>query len=177
MNKVYANIKAIRLKKGLTQEDVAEQLGLAPSNYGRVERGLTEITIDRLEKLSEIFEMSVNAILKYDQDNPIDYKEDVDYYYNLTQKQQAKIEKLKEQLEESQEDGEDAWDRKNDEILKLKEGIKVLKSDSKKLVEDYELKLSHKEEVLTLKDEQIKLLTQSMNILQNSLNPKSDPVK
>lgn len=177
MNKVYANIKAIRLEKGLTQEDVAEKLGLAPSNYGRVERGLTEITIDRLEKLGEVFEMSVNAILKYDQENPIDYKDDIEYYFKLSQKLQTKVDKLKQELESVQEEGLDTWSNKNEEIEKLKENIKALKIDNKRLEAEYQLRLSHKEEMLSSKDEQIKILSQSLNILQSSLNPKSDPVK
>jgi transcriptional regulator with XRE-family HTH domain len=57
------NIKRIRIDKRLSQTDMAEKLGIAQNNYGRIERGLTELSVDRVYKIAEILEVSVLNIL------------------------------------------------------------------------------------------------------------------
>jgi len=51
-------LKELRLAKGLKQEDL-EQLGFSYRYYGRIERGLVNITLDTLVRLCEIFEVSL----------------------------------------------------------------------------------------------------------------------
>jgi transcriptional regulator with XRE-family HTH domain len=65
MNKVYENIKAIRQSLGLTQTDVAYEIGIAVNNYGKLERGEIQLTIERLEELSKVFGMTTIEILEY----------------------------------------------------------------------------------------------------------------
>jgi transcriptional regulator with XRE-family HTH domain len=65
MNKIYENIKAIRQTKGLTQTYLAEKIGIAINNYGKLERGEIQLTIERLEQLAGIFGMSVVEIIEY----------------------------------------------------------------------------------------------------------------
>ncbi len=65
MNKIYENIKAIRQAKGLTQTYLAEKVGIAINNYGKLERGEIHLTIERLEQLAGIFGMTVIELLQY----------------------------------------------------------------------------------------------------------------
>lgn len=65
MNKIYENIKAIRQAKGLTQTYLAEKVGIAINNYGKLERGEIQLTIERLEQLAGIFGMTVIKIMQY----------------------------------------------------------------------------------------------------------------
>lgn len=58
------NIKRVRDNKRVSQTDMAEKLGIAQNNYGRIERGLTELTVDRLYKIAEILEVSVADLLE-----------------------------------------------------------------------------------------------------------------
>jgi transcriptional regulator with XRE-family HTH domain len=67
MNKIYENIKAIRKSKNISQADIADKLGMYPANYGKLENGLTQLTIERLEQLAGIFGMTVIEILQYGQ--------------------------------------------------------------------------------------------------------------
>lgn len=63
MKNIYENIKRVRKSKGLTQKDISEKLGITQPNYTNFENGKGEITISRLEKLAEIFNISVGELL------------------------------------------------------------------------------------------------------------------
>jgi transcriptional regulator with XRE-family HTH domain len=54
MTKIYDNIRAVRVLKNLSQEYVAETLGVSQSAYGKLERGETRVTWEKLENVSEI---------------------------------------------------------------------------------------------------------------------------
>ena len=125
MSKVYANIKAIRTAKNLKQEDVAQKMGMAQSNYARLEKGLTQVTVERLEQLAEIFEMSVSAILSFETGQESD-KEDISYYIDLCRKYEKQVDTLKKRISELEEEGLEDWGRKNDELKAAKEKNKHL---------------------------------------------------
>jgi transcriptional regulator with XRE-family HTH domain len=56
---IHDKIRTIRISKGFTQEYIADKLNIDAVNYGRIERGQTKITIDRLIKIAEIFDVKV----------------------------------------------------------------------------------------------------------------------
>ena len=51
---VNEKIKLIREAKGLTQEQVAEKLGISSTAYGNIERGDNDPKLSKLEKIAEI---------------------------------------------------------------------------------------------------------------------------
>ncbi len=55
MKKEKIDIKALRLRYGLTQEDVARQLGLALSTVSKWEQGVTSPSRLAYEKIEMIF--------------------------------------------------------------------------------------------------------------------------
>jgi len=64
INQITASkIKEIRIKQGLSAEKIAEQLGIAKSNYSLLENGKVEINLSRLEALSKILKMPLEALL------------------------------------------------------------------------------------------------------------------
>ena len=63
---VDKKIKNIRELKNYTQEYMAEKLGISIRAYSKIESGETNLTIDRLNKLSQILEMSPLEILGFD---------------------------------------------------------------------------------------------------------------
>ncbi len=54
MKDIYDNIRSIRILKNLSQEHLAESLGVSQSSYGKLERGATKITWDKLVKIAAI---------------------------------------------------------------------------------------------------------------------------
>lgn len=57
------NLKEIRKKKGLTQQEVAEAINLSSNTYSRYERGYTKIDPDSLIALSKYFNVSTDYLL------------------------------------------------------------------------------------------------------------------
>ena len=63
MNNIGLNIRKLREKKGFSQEFVADKLGINQSSYGKLERDISNITLDRLYKISDILEEDITTIL------------------------------------------------------------------------------------------------------------------
>ena len=56
-------VKKIRLAKGLTQQTVAEEMGLSTVTYVKLENAAHNITTKNLKKLSRIFGVTADLIL------------------------------------------------------------------------------------------------------------------
>lgn len=57
------NIRKYRLKQNLTQEQLAERVGISTSFYANLERGKKSMSIKTLRDLSDALEVSVDFIL------------------------------------------------------------------------------------------------------------------
>ncbi|HLL01789.1 MAG TPA: helix-turn-helix transcriptional regulator [Myxococcaceae bacterium] len=62
--KLGANIKLARLRRGLTQEDAAERIGISTEVYGRLERGGIFPRVVRLTDICEQFGVSADQLLE-----------------------------------------------------------------------------------------------------------------
>lgn len=66
--KVGKRIQMIRLQKNITQEQMADSLCISTSAYCKLEYGETDLTITRIKRLSEIFNIPIleltNSLLK-----------------------------------------------------------------------------------------------------------------
>ena len=66
MSKAFGdNLRQLRLKKGYTQEQVALALGINRTTYTKYETGVTQPSLEQLKKLSDLFEVDYNTLLKY----------------------------------------------------------------------------------------------------------------
>ncbi len=66
---IFHRIEDIRVDRDLTQAKVAEYLNMHPGVYSRYEKGIREIPVWALIKLSELYNVSVDYILGLT-DNP-----------------------------------------------------------------------------------------------------------
>ena len=57
------NIKDIRIRKGLTQSEVASALGVSSVVYSRYENGKRQPSIDTLVQMADIFGVTVDYLL------------------------------------------------------------------------------------------------------------------
>ena len=62
--KINEKIKWIRERSGLSQEDMAEKLGLATSTYSKMDQGRINISLQRLEKIASILGMNTVDLLE-----------------------------------------------------------------------------------------------------------------
>ena len=60
------NIKAIREEKNLKQIAVASHIGVDKSAYSKIEKGSRSLTVEELQKMAGLFNMSTDQILSYD---------------------------------------------------------------------------------------------------------------
>jgi transcriptional regulator with XRE-family HTH domain len=59
-------IKQIRELKNITQEHIANQLGLSTRAYSKIETGETQLTINRLNEISRILGIDPIEVLGFD---------------------------------------------------------------------------------------------------------------
>jgi len=66
---ISENIKKFRELKGVTRDEMAGDLEMSLSGYGKLERGEVDITINKLFKISEILKVSVSQLMNFDVSN------------------------------------------------------------------------------------------------------------
>ena len=60
---VGKNIRTLRHKRGWSQEDVANRLGISIPAFSKIETGVTDINLSRLEQIANIYEVNVVNLL------------------------------------------------------------------------------------------------------------------
>jgi transcriptional regulator with XRE-family HTH domain len=63
------NIRTLRHQHGWSQEDVANRLGISIPAFSKIETGVTDINLSRLEQIANIYEIDVVQILALDTEN------------------------------------------------------------------------------------------------------------
>ncbi|MCM0082308.1 helix-turn-helix domain-containing protein [Geomonas sp. Red32] len=79
-------IKEFRVSVGLTQEGLAERLGITFQQVQRFEKGTTKVNLSRLQQLAEILEVPVSAF----------FAESPNTVYNLTNEELRLLEAFKQ---------------------------------------------------------------------------------
>lgn len=72
-------LKEIRIKKGLTQQDLAEIMGVSDSTISKYEKGKRKLNHDQIVKLSIALEVTPNELLGFKEA----YKSYSDYLISL----------------------------------------------------------------------------------------------
>ena len=65
MKTLGKKIRLLRHQKGWSQEDVAKRLDISIPAFSKIETGITDINLSRLEQISKLFEMTVVKLLTY----------------------------------------------------------------------------------------------------------------
>ncbi|MFN3851683.1 MAG: helix-turn-helix domain-containing protein [Spirosomataceae bacterium] len=163
MEDLILKIKAIRLKKGISQEQIAAKLNMKQSNYARLENGKTDLKLDKLALIADALEMSVGSLIDFDVKGEV--VEDTIFYYNELIKANKKIEELRQEIEElNEESGED--------YSKYKKENEKLNSEIKNLKEQLKNKEAYYLEIIKLKDELIAEKANMIEVLQELRNKK-----
>ena len=62
--RIGEKIRKIRELKGLKQENIAKELGMSLGGYGKIERGESSISIERLQKIGQL-SSAIDLIIKF----------------------------------------------------------------------------------------------------------------
>jgi transcriptional regulator with XRE-family HTH domain len=66
MDKISENIKKFRELKGITREQLASDLGMSISGYSKIERGEVDLSMSKIQKISEVLGVEISEILNFD---------------------------------------------------------------------------------------------------------------
>ncbi len=55
--KVAERIRIARISKGLTQQNLADELGITVAAYSNIERGITDVTVTRVFQIAQILKL------------------------------------------------------------------------------------------------------------------------
>ena len=101
-------IRKLRVEKGISQENVADELGITHSAYAKIERGETDPNLSRLFDLARIFnvpitdlfvaETTANVVGEPRESYGNSSKEDIDKLNQLIVKLLAEIDVLRAEL-------------------------------------------------------------------------------
>jgi transcriptional regulator with XRE-family HTH domain len=65
MKALGKKIRLLRHQKGWSQEDVAKKLDISIPAFSKIETGITDINLSRLEQIAVLFEMTVVQLLTF----------------------------------------------------------------------------------------------------------------
>ena len=91
-NSIKDNIRRIRKRSGMTQEDMAHELGISLTAYRDLERGATNIVNSNIARIAEITGTTTEEVLGYTTVPDEDRIQDVQVEYG------AKIENLQTRI-------------------------------------------------------------------------------
>ena len=60
------SIRILRHQHGWSQEDIANRLGISIPAFSKIETGVTDVNLSRLEQITNIYEVSVVQLLTVD---------------------------------------------------------------------------------------------------------------
>lgn len=66
MNTVEEKIRNLRELKNLTQEYMAEKLGITQAGYSKIESGATKLTYNKIEEISKVLGVQTEELLAFD---------------------------------------------------------------------------------------------------------------
>ena len=101
MNTVGTRIRKIREERGIKQENIADEMGITQSSYGRLEKNDNRLTVTKLVKISEILDVSISVLFGEKATNVIHENKGDNAQANirtLVLQDKAHIESLKEEI-------------------------------------------------------------------------------
>jgi transcriptional regulator with XRE-family HTH domain len=104
VNKLIENIKNIRKDKGLSQESVAYDLGIDYSTYGKIERGKIGLSVERLDQIARILNVTVQDLYEWNRGNGSGFEDEnskLKECQNELEQTKKELQNLKNQLKEN----------------------------------------------------------------------------
>lgn len=97
-------LKELRNKRGLTQQQISDRLGLARTTYSGYENGAREPDIDSLKKFSEFFGVTIDYMTGKDVDGELANVKDefLKIYYKLPEDKRMLIREVAKSMQENQ---------------------------------------------------------------------------
>ncbi len=126
---IHDNIRLMRERQHLTQEEMADKLAMSPSGYAKIERGETKLYHEKLEKIADVLGVTVNQLLPPENQGVMVCLSEQTDCQNTVYFGDAGVEVsiLKQQVNHQKE----MLSQKENEIQALKEIVELLKERKK----------------------------------------------
>lgn len=99
MKTLGKKIRLLRHQKGWSQEDVAKRLDISIPAFSKIETGITDINLSRLEQISNLFEMSVVQLLTFnDTEQQEKYNSDLEVVTKKLKEREAEVIDLQKKI-------------------------------------------------------------------------------
>jgi len=99
MKTLGKKIRLLRHQKGWSQEDVAKRLDISIPAFSKIETGITDINLSRLEQISKLFEMTVVQLLTYnDNEQQEKYVSELENISKRLQEREAEVIELQKKI-------------------------------------------------------------------------------
>ena len=105
--------------RNLSQENVAEAIGMSPGNFGKIERGEVALSIENLERIAFHLELPLSSLIQENQAN--EHSPD---YSTISKTELTRIQQNTSQLQLEME-------QLKSEVKQLHEELKKLRNNSK----------------------------------------------
>ena len=69
--RINEKIRQLREQHQLSQENMADKLGMSVTGYGKIERGEVRSNLSRLEQISEVFDMDICELLSFGENDKV----------------------------------------------------------------------------------------------------------
>jgi transcriptional regulator with XRE-family HTH domain len=132
--KTFEKVKFMRQLKGYSQEDIAEKLGMSVKGYSDIERGKTNLQMNRLEEIAQILEIDIFELLSFGeksvfcQNIQTVQKNDQNNFLGNSQAQIEKYQLIVEQKDKEISLLNTQINQLNEQVLQLKEIIALMKA-------------------------------------------------
>ena len=99
MNQIVGrNIKALRLRLGLSQEEIAQDANITTSHWGSIERGSCNPTLETLASMADALHVDITCLFAEENDLPQSLPPvltaEVEFLKSLPPKQQRKVSQI-----------------------------------------------------------------------------------
>lgn len=105
MNTIGKKIRLLRHQISWSQEDVAKRLAISIPAFSKIETGITDVNLSRLEQISTLFEMSVVQLLSFnDTEQQERYNLDLEVLTKKVQDRETEVMQLQKKVIELYEE-------------------------------------------------------------------------
>lgn len=115
------NIKSLRERKNLTQEFVANELGISQNTYSNIESGAVKLTIERLMEISKILGVSAEELITNDSQTFNFHNSNIEKFYGYIETLQEENKELTQTTIKLLSDQITYLQKENERLVKLLE--------------------------------------------------------
>ncbi|TCC96251.1 helix-turn-helix domain-containing protein [Pedobacter hiemivivus] len=98
MSDVSKNIKTLRKKNGWSQRQAAEQLNISVPAFSKIETGITDLNISRLNQIARLFKVSPMQLMAVDEDPQVLHALNVGQLKKQIAKKEAEVIQLQDEI-------------------------------------------------------------------------------